>query len=131
AALRPSGRDRVRRVRHRHAARCRLRPARHARRDGDPESRQRRPTPAGDPLVASAAGDAHRRHQAGPQQGMAERPAVEPDARTQAAGTDGLNRGAQVPASTLPDLVSTWTIQNASMSSWLIIATTPVPGAKK
>jgi hypothetical protein len=32
---------------------------------------------------------------------------------------------------TLPDFASMWMIQNASMSSWVIIATTPTCGAKK
>jgi hypothetical protein len=39
--------------------------------------------------------------------------------------------GRHFDASTLPLLVSMWMIQKAAASSWLIIATTPVPAEKK
>jgi hypothetical protein len=39
--------------------------------------------------------------------------------------------GAHFATSTFPAVLSIWMIQNASASSCMIMATTPVPGAKK
>jgi hypothetical protein len=45
--------------------------------------------------------------------------------------TAGEKRAIQFAMSTFPDAVSIWMIQKAVASSWLIMATTPFPGAKK